>query len=66
MLAFTLDKLGVSWWYVGPRNRHVSTFSRRALALAWQRHRCKFGSFNDYLHVAFRALPSFAAHLVKK
>lgn len=60
------DRLGLSWWYVGPRNGHVSLFSRQALALAWRRHGLEFGSSNGGLHFAFRVLPSFAAHLVEK
>ncbi len=59
------DRMGLHWWYVGPRNGHVSLFSRNALALAWQRHGYQTASFNDNLHVAFRKLPEFAAHLLK-
>jgi SAM-dependent methyltransferase len=60
------DTLGVNWWYVGPRNGHISIFSRKALEIAWARHRCRFGFFNDHMHVAFRTLPSFAADLIRK
>ena len=55
---------GVNWWYVGPRNGHVSIFSRSALARAWQHHGCQTLSFNDNVHIAFRTLPDFARHLV--
>ncbi|MBB4367951.1 2-polyprenyl-6-hydroxyphenyl methylase/3-demethylubiquinone-9 3-methyltransferase [Bradyrhizobium sp. cir1] len=57
---------GVNWWYVGPRNGHVSIFSRTALVLAWQHHGYQTASFNDNLHMAFRALPEFARHLLKQ
>jgi 2-polyprenyl-6-hydroxyphenyl methylase/3-demethylubiquinone-9 3-methyltransferase len=56
-------KSGVNWWYVGPRNGHISIFSRRALALAWRRYGYKIHSYN--MHIAFRTLPSFAADLIK-
>ncbi len=59
------DKLGLQWWYVGPRNGHVSMFGRRALVQAWERHGCRVRSFNDNMHIAFRTLPEFAKHLVK-
>ncbi len=59
------DRTGVNWWYVGPRNGHVSLFSRNALALAWRRHGYQTASFNDNLHLAFRTLPEFARHLLK-
>ena len=60
-----LDKLGLNWRYVGPRNGHVSLFSRNALVLAWRGHGCQTASFNDNLHVAFRTMPEFAKHLIK-
>jgi SAM-dependent methyltransferase len=56
---------GTNWWYVAPRNGHISLYSRRALALMWEALGFTFGSFNDNLHVAWRRVPSFAAHLVK-
>jgi SAM-dependent methyltransferase len=59
------NNFGLQWWYVAPRNGHVSIFSRKALAIAWGRHGCKTASFNDDLHLAFRTLPFFATHLVK-
>lgn len=57
---------GVNWWYVGPRNGHVSIFSRAALVRAWQNHGYLTASFNDNLHMAFRSLPGFARHLLKQ
>jgi 2-polyprenyl-6-hydroxyphenyl methylase/3-demethylubiquinone-9 3-methyltransferase len=60
------NQLGLNWWYVGPRNGHISIFSQQALALAWRRHACEVRSYNDDLHVAFRVVPPFATHLIKK
>jgi SAM-dependent methyltransferase len=51
------DKYGVSWWYVGPRNGHISIFTRESLSLAWGRYGYTSVSFDDDLHMAFRALP---------
>lgn len=59
------DGLRLNWWYVGPRNGHVSMFSRNALVLAWQHFGYQAASFNDNLHVAYRTLPAFAEHLLK-
>jgi SAM-dependent methyltransferase len=59
------DKLGLNWWYVGPRNGHVSIFSRNALVLAWRHYGYQTAFFSDNLHVAFRTLPAFAKHLLK-
>jgi SAM-dependent methyltransferase len=56
----------MDWWYIGPRNGHISLFSRQSLALAWQRHAFMTGSFNDSQHAAFRNVPDFASHLIKE
>jgi 2-polyprenyl-6-hydroxyphenyl methylase/3-demethylubiquinone-9 3-methyltransferase len=48
---------GVSWWYIGPRNGHVSIFTRHALAAAWGKFGFKTASINEGLHLAFRNLP---------
>jgi 2-polyprenyl-6-hydroxyphenyl methylase/3-demethylubiquinone-9 3-methyltransferase len=51
------DNLGMSWWYIGPRNGHVSIFSKHALSLAWARHGYKHASLGDEVHLAFREVP---------
>jgi hypothetical protein len=51
------DQRGVSWWYVGPRNGHISIFTKQALALAWARHGFSTVPLNDGIHLAFRTLP---------
>jgi SAM-dependent methyltransferase len=51
------DRYGVSWWYVGPRNGHISIFTKQALALAWARHGFQTAALNDGTHLAFRTLP---------
>jgi len=60
------EKIGLAWWYVGPRNGHVSIFSKQALAIVWGRHGYKTVSLSDGVHLAFRTLPSFLAHLQDK
>jgi SAM-dependent methyltransferase len=57
------DKYGLAWWYIGPRNGHVSIFSREALSIAWGRHGYKNVSLSDNAHLAFRTLPPFLSHL---
>jgi SAM-dependent methyltransferase len=52
------DQRGLSWWYVGPRNGHISIFTKQALAAAWGRHGYKTAALNDGVHLAFRTLPS--------
>ena len=59
------DQLALNWWYVGPRNGHVSIFSKQALTAAWERHGYKIVSTNDYIHLAFHNPPAFLARLQK-
>jgi hypothetical protein len=59
------DKIGLDWWYVGPRNGHISIFSRQALMLAWQRYGYQLVSFNDGIHFAYRVLPEFAQSIAR-
>jgi len=47
----------VSWWYVGPRNGHISIFTKQALARAWGRHGFQTVALNPGTHLAFRTLP---------
>ena len=49
-----LPRSGMSWWYIGPRNGHVSLFTREALAIAWRRHGFTVSSFTEATHLAFR------------
>jgi SAM-dependent methyltransferase len=57
------NNYGLHWWYVGPRNGHVSIFSKQALRHAFGLHGYKLVSFSDNFHLAFRTLPPYLAHL---
>jgi len=60
-----IDQQGLNWWYAGPRNGHVSLFSRASLKKVVQPFGFKLGSFNEGLHVLFREIPDFAQHFIK-
>jgi SAM-dependent methyltransferase len=55
-----IDRHGLNWWYAGPRNGHVSLFSRESLRAIVEPFGFGLASFNDNLHVLFREIPSFA------
>ena len=57
------ESKGLSWWYAGPRNGHISLFSRKSMEFAWRKEGLRFGSFDHVMHVAFREVPAFARHL---
>jgi 2-polyprenyl-3-methyl-5-hydroxy-6-metoxy-1,4-benzoquinol methylase len=56
-----IDAIDVSWWYIGPRNGHISIHSKKSLATLLQSAGLTLGSFNEGLHIAYRMLPEFAA-----
>jgi 2-polyprenyl-6-hydroxyphenyl methylase/3-demethylubiquinone-9 3-methyltransferase len=55
-----IDQYGVRWWYVAPRNGHISIFSRPAMNKLSESLKMTFGSFNENWHVLFREIPGFA------
>ena len=57
------DQRGLSWWYVGPRNGHCSLYSAEALVQLFASVGMKVASWNEALHLAYRRVPAFAAHL---
>jgi 2-polyprenyl-6-hydroxyphenyl methylase/3-demethylubiquinone-9 3-methyltransferase len=60
-----IEQQGLDWWYAGPRNGHVSLFSRESLERIGTTLGLQFVSWNADLHVFFKGIPPFAAHLLK-
>ncbi len=60
-----IDQQGLNWWYAGPRNAHVSLYTRESLAQVVQPLGFKLGSFSESYHVLFREIPDFARHLIR-
>jgi SAM-dependent methyltransferase len=61
-----LDQIGLSWWYLAPRNGHISLFTRSALAEVWGQQSFRVINLSDCTHIAFRKMPEFAAKLWAK
>jgi len=55
----------LNWWYLAPRNGHISLFSKRSLARLWIDLGMEFGCFNDYVHLASRGKPPCLALLME-
>ena len=60
-----IDRMGLNWWYAGPRNGHVSLFSRTSLERLVQPFGFQLGSFDEHLHVLVRDVPQFARHFIR-
>jgi SAM-dependent methyltransferase len=60
-----IDQVGLNWWYIGPRNGHVTIYSIESIqrvANAFGMTRANSGLLT---HALYRQLPSFARHLIK-
>lgn len=55
----------LTWWYAAPRNGHISLFSGKSLAMLGAREGFKLGSFTTNLHAFWRAVPRWAAHIIR-
>jgi 2-polyprenyl-6-hydroxyphenyl methylase/3-demethylubiquinone-9 3-methyltransferase len=60
-----IDQQGVNWWYIGPRNGHVSLYSEMSLVKVIQPLGFRLASANANLHVLYRQIPDFAKHLIR-
>lgn len=55
----------MQWWYIGPRNGHITLFSRAALRALWAQFGLRVGATPAAnLHLVYREVPGFARHLV--
>src|SRR5579883_1525394 len=52
------ESSGLGWWYVAPRNGHISIHTEQSLALLWERQGCSFSSVDEVRHMACRAAAS--------
>ncbi len=60
-----IDQQGLNWWYAGPRNGHVSLYSRASLAKVVRPFGLKLRSFSESMHVLYREIPDCARHFIK-
>jgi len=58
-----MANVGLNWWYAGPRNGHISLYTSAALSHLFNAHGINVASFSENLHIAYRQVPQFAAHL---
>lgn len=59
------DRIGLSWWYAGPRNGHVSLYSAQSLGRLFAPHGMRVSSFSEGVHIAYREVPAFASHILR-
>jgi 2-polyprenyl-6-hydroxyphenyl methylase/3-demethylubiquinone-9 3-methyltransferase len=64
MQPANIDAIKTNWWYIGPRNGHVSIYSEASLQHLATQAGYQFGHFNEGLHLLCREIPSFAEHFL--
>jgi SAM-dependent methyltransferase len=55
----------INWWYVSPRNGHISLYSKKSLATLAGAHGMRFHSFSPGFHAFFNDPPDWAGHLFR-
>lgn len=61
-----IDALGMTWWYLAPRNGHISLFTAASLAALLRPLGLAMASSNHDVHFAYRTVPPFAAHILQR
>jgi SAM-dependent methyltransferase len=54
---------GTNWWYIAPRNGHVSLFTASAMTTLLAEQNYKLTSLSDHVHLIHRTPPPWATHL---
>lgn len=56
----------LDWWYLAPRNGHISLFSKFSLARLWMEAGLEFGHFSEFVHMASRGQPACLPLLMER
>lgn len=48
------DVMGLNWWYVSPRNGHISIYSQKSLQTLFGLYSFKVTSFSENLHLIYK------------
>jgi SAM-dependent methyltransferase len=61
-----IEQQRMSWWYIGPRNGHITLSSRKSLKQVWARLGLNVTPTpGPALHLICREVPAFAKHVIK-
>jgi len=60
-----IDNMKTRWWYISPRNGHISIHSAKSIHKLLNKLKLNFASANTNLHFAFKTIPSFAKHIFR-
>jgi len=48
-----IDQIGVNWWYISPRNSHITIYTQKSLSILFSHFGMKVKHFNQNLHLAY-------------
>ena len=61
-----IDAVRARWWYIAPRNGHISIHTFKSLSISLAKVGLTLASSNQSMHLAFKRIPDFAQHLFGK
>lgn len=72
MIVFTtliqpdeIDKVKARWWYISPRNGHISIHSQKSLRIVFNELGLNYVTASQSSHFAFTKIPEFAKHIFR-
>lgn len=60
-----IGEVGLNWWYIGPRNGHVSIHTSQSLQALAQSRDLQLAHFSSGFHLLFREIPDWAKPILK-
>jgi len=63
-LGSNMATAGLGWWYVGPRNGHISIYSEDCLRNLLAGEGFQMADLNGHMHLAWWTMPAFAAQVL--
>lgn len=61
-----IEKIRTSWWYISPRNGHISIHTAKSLGTIHQQNGLNLASMDTGFHFAYRSIPDFAQTIFKQ
>ena len=61
-----IEKVKGSWWYIAPRNGHISIHTPKSLSKIIRKCKMTYRQENANLHYAYKSVPEFARFLIDR
>ncbi|HEX3356620.1 MAG TPA: class I SAM-dependent methyltransferase, partial [Tepidisphaeraceae bacterium] len=65
LIPADIAAIGVAWWYIAPRNGHVTLYTGTALQMMFGARGLRCGSKDSNIHAAWKKIPECARHFIR-